>query len=166
MTAKPDAWREDWISTVVTGIRRTPPTGAPTLLLTDTEGVREFCAPLGPDVAHLLAHEFHNDPTPYSLTCGLVEKILNWVDGRATAVKLERDGNGPPVAEVELEVRGERRLMHAGLGEAVVLAWRHGLPILVPAALVNVVSDVEDGNPTVLHFRKFLDRVKPDEFAH
>jgi hypothetical protein len=165
VTSKPDECCGDWVATTVTGIRRVCPVGAPTLLLIDMKGTREFRAPLAPDVGHLLAHEFHQDPTRYSLICGLVEEILGWVGGRATAVRLAGDGTGPLVGEVELELHGERRLICADQGEAVLLAWRQGLPIFVSAALVNAESEIENEDPAVHQFRTFLNRVTPDEFA-
>ncbi|MBI4260223.1 MAG: bifunctional nuclease family protein [Actinobacteria bacterium] len=149
----------------VIGVRRGCSDVPPLLVLSEIQGTGVFLTPLGPDHAHLLAHELGGHSTPLALTYDLVDQLAAWLGTQVTSIRLMDERNRGEVAEIELEAHHDRKVVRAGVADAAVLSRRLGVPVSVPRGLVSEMGPDDNHAAVVDDFRRFLDRASPDDFS-
>lgn len=113
---------------------------------------------------------------PRPLSHDLMKDLLETLEAAVERVDVTRIDDGTFYAEISLSSLSGRHVIDARPSDAIALAVRVAVPLFVadevlevagiPASMVSVGSDEgdEDEEQKLDEFRKFLDRVDPEDF--
>ncbi|WP_298272498.1 bifunctional nuclease domain-containing protein [Geobacter sp.] len=133
----------------------------PVVILKDAD--EESTLPLwlnSTDALYMVAELIRNDASAKSDRKDLLAALLDYLGTEVAEIAIDDMKDGLVTASVNLELGGEMVKLGVRTSEALVLALKHSLPVMVASCLLEnspVVSDEPEGRFTKLDERRFVD---------
>jgi bifunctional DNase/RNase len=127
----------DAVSMRVRGVGMDPETGAPMVVLTDDEEARALPIFIGPSEAMAIARRLGEVDSPRPMTHDLILDILGGLDARVLRVHINDVREGTFYAILTIDRRGEVVSVDSRPSDAIAVALRAGIPILVARAVLE-----------------------------
>lgn len=154
------------------GVRVELPTNTPIVLLKERDGERFLPIFIGAVEATAIAFALQGVVTARPMTHDLMKSVLDEVGISLEKISITELKGGTFYATINLAFNGSQFEVSSRPSDAIALAVRTGVPIfaeeevLTEASIMIREEDDEDldSEATVEEFRKFLERVNPEDF--
>jgi bifunctional DNase/RNase len=142
----------------------------PIVLLKTAEGNKYLPIWIGHSEAAAILMKLQGTTTPRPLTHDLVTNLLEQLDAQVTRIVVTELRENTFYATITIQQNGSEIEIDSRPSDAIALAVRVEAPIFAADRVIEdsaVEFEGEDVNEDVLvdEFKRFLDRVSPDEFA-
>lgn len=141
------------------------PTNQPMVLLREQDGHRHVPIWVGAPEATAIAYAQQGVTPPRPLTHDLLVTVIEQLGHRLQEVRITKMEE--MIFHAELVVDDQEQTIESRSSDAIALALRAQVPILVSEAIlddVGVIVPDEDEDQEVERFREFLDHVSADDF--
>lgn len=154
------------------GVRVELPSNTPIVLLKEKDGDRFLPIFIGAVEATAIAFALQGVVTARPMTHDLMKSLIDEVGISLEQIAITELRGGTFYALINLVHNGSRFEVSARPSDAIALAVRTGVPIyaeeevLTEASIMIREEDDEDSDPeaTVEEFRRFLEKVNPEDF--
>ncbi len=155
------------IEMTIKGLMVDPITNMPIVILKDKDGDRVLPIWVGIFEANAIALQIENIATPRPMTHDLLRNIITDLDGRVDRVVVSDLKENTFYAIVHLTVRGERVAVDARPSDAIALALRTRVPILVEETVIENAKSVDFASERADNDRlqKWLESLDPEELG-
>ena len=142
----------------------------PIVLLKTADGNKFLPIWIGHSEAAAILMKLQNSSSPRPLTHDLFTDVLGQLDARVTRVAVTELRENTFYAQITVQQNGSELEIDSRPSDAIALAIRVEAPIFVADDVIEE-SGIEfegeevDQEEMVDEFKRFLDRVSPDEFA-
>lgn len=155
------------------GVRVELPSNSPIVLLRETAGKRRVLPIfIGGPEATAIAFALDRVVTPRPMTHDLMKDLLDDLGARVERIVVTDLSERTFFAEIHLDAGGTAHQVSSRPSDAIALAVRVGAPIfaaedVVDEAATVIEDDAEDAESedVVEKFRRFIDKVSPEDFA-
>ncbi|MGE5707355.1 MAG: bifunctional nuclease family protein [Bacteroidota bacterium] len=152
----------------VSGIVLEPQSKNPIVVLKDQENRRALLIWVGEPEANAILLGLEKIATPRPMTHDLLKGVLEALQNPLKQVRITAIRENTFYAELELEQDGKSVLVDARPSDAIALALRYELPIMVAEDVVSqsaVPINQDREKEETEEFRRFIENVKPSDFG-
>lgn len=153
------------------GVRVELPTNQPIVLLKEQNGQRFLPIWIGAVEATAIAFALQGVVTQRPMTHDLLKSVLEEVGVRVDMIYISELREGTFYSSIRLTLNGNNFEVSSRPSDAIALAVRTGVPIfateeVIEEAAIAIREDEDDerDETDLEEFRKFLERVSPEDF--
>lgn len=159
------------VELTLVGVRVELPTNTPIVLLKERDGERFLPIFIGAVEATAIAFALQGVVTQRPMTHDLMKSILDELGISVERIEITELRGGTFYASIRMHLNGSLHEVSSRPSDAIALAVRTGVPIFAAEEVLNDASimireedDEDDPDATLEEFRKFLERVNPEDF--
>ncbi len=155
------------IEMTIKGLMIDPVTNMPIIILRDKEGERVLPIWVGVFEANAIALQIDNVETPRPMTHDLLRNVITDLRGEVSKVVVCDLKENTFYALIYLELGGEAIAVDARPSDAIALALRAGVPILVEDSVIDGAKgmDFAPDKADAERLQKWLENLDPDELG-
>lgn len=158
------------VEMTLASIRVELPSNTPVVLLQEAgEGRRTLPILIGHQEATAIAFALQGVATQRPLTHDLMKDLLTALDVEVEAIVVTEMVDSIFYAEIRLVKGGQKITVSSRPSDAMALAVRLGTPIYAEEALLDaegvVLQEENDQEEIIEEFQRFIDDVRPEDFA-
>ena len=158
------------VEMTLASIRVELPSNTPVVLLQETgEGRRTLPILIGHQEATAIAFALQGVETQRPLTHDLMKDLLTSLDVEVEAIVVTEMVDSIFFAEIRMVRAGQRVTVSSRPSDAMALAVRLGTPIYAEESLLDsegvVLQDEGEQEEIIEEFQRFIDDVRPEDFA-
>lgn len=159
------------VELTLVGVRVELPTNTPIVLLKERDGERFLPIFIGAVEATAIAFALQGVVTQRPMTHDLMKSILDELGISVERIEITELRGGTFYASIRMHLNGSLHEVSSRPSDAIALAVRTGVPIFAAEEVLNDASimireedDEDDPDATLEEFRKFLEKVNPEDF--
>jgi len=151
----------------VKGLMIDPVSNMPIIILKDDSGDQVLPIWVGIFEANAIAMQLEKVVSPRPMTHDLLRNVIEGLKAQIDRVVITDLRENTFFALIHLDRNGERMAIDARPSDAMALALRAGVPILVEQNVLDKssVSGTEEGAGETERLRKWLEKVDPEELG-
>lgn len=153
----------------VSGVILEPQTKSPIVVLRDDKDRRALLIWVGEAEANAILLGLEGVKTPRPLTHDLFTNVLSALHAPLTRIRIHDMKNNTFFAELEMEIEGRKVAIDSRPSDAIALALRQEVPILVEEQVMEhhsiPISKAQPEEDEDEAFKRFIENVKPSDFG-
>lgn len=157
----------------VRGITLDPVTNMPIIILRDLENKKSLPIWIGIFEANAIASEMEKLSPPRPMTHDLMKNVIEGLNSRVKRVIVNDLRNNTFFAVIEVEKNGDNLAIDCRPSDAIALALRANVPILVSEEVIRKAKTIDmtdseegkTGGEDKQKLREWLDKLKPEDFG-
>ena len=156
----------------VRGITLDPVTNMPIIILRDLENSKSLPIWIGIFEANAIASEMENLSPPRPMTHDLIKNLIDGLRSKVKRIIVNDLRNNTFFAVIELEKNGTNVSIDSRPSDAIALALRVKVPILVSDEVIKKAKTIDmtqvEGEELIEDkekLREWLDKLKPEDFG-
>lgn len=155
------------IEMTIKGLMIDPETNMPILILRDKDGERVLPIWVGVFEANAIALQIENVETPRPMTHDLLRNVITDLRGQVSKIVVCDLKENTFYALIYLEVGDEEVAVDARPSDAIALALRVGVPILVEDSVIDGAKgmDFAPDKADAERLQKWLEELDPDQLG-
>ena len=156
----------------VRGITLDPVTNMPIIILRDLENSKSLPIWIGIFEANAIASQMENLSPPQPMTHDLIKNLIDGLKSKVKRIIVNDLRNNTFFAVIELEKEGTNVSIDSRPSDAIALALRVKVPILVSEEVIKKAKTIDmtqvEGEDLIedkQKLREWLDKLKPEDFG-